>query len=162
MYCHGTPGDGSRTVYADMIRSCFHFTEESKLDVFGIYDFDDSDVRWGTDSGKHRSLTGLGGGAEPEMDDWGFGAIFGSNLGKSLPYQLFVMQKDTASFYRKGEKHPRTQRNLAGFNIVPQLDDKWSLQFEGMGQVGSNGRDDTLCGWSTYSGINWKAPRSRP
>jgi len=157
VFVDGTPGDGSRTVYADMVRSCLHFTEDSKLDLFTIYDFDDSDVRWGTDRGKHRSLSGLGGGAEPEMDDWGFGAVWGSNLGKALPYQVFAMQKNTDRFYRNDVKHPRTQRELLGTKLVPRLDEEWSLQLEGMGQVGANGRGDMLSGWSAYSGVNWKS-----
>ncbi len=158
VFVDGTPGDGSRTTYADMVRSTLHFTEVSKLDLFAIYDLDDTrDFRWGTDRGKHRSLSGLGGGAVPEMDDWGFGAIFSSDLGKALPYQLFVMQKNTDRFYRGDVKHPRTQRELLGFKVVPQLDEEWSLQLEGMSQVGANGCGDMLSAWSTYSGINWKS-----
>ena len=160
VFVDGTPGDGSRTTYAEMVRTTLHVTEASKLDLFAIYDFDDSDIRWGTDRGKHRSLSGLGGGAEPEMDDWGFGAIWGSSLGKALPYQLFVMQKNTDRFYRKDEKHPRTQRELFGAKLEPQLDEEWSLQFEGMSQVGANGCGDMLSGWSTYSGVNWKSART--
>ena len=157
VFVDGTPGDGSRTTYGDMARTCLHFTERTKLDLFALYNFDDSDVRWGTDRGKHRSLSGLGGGAEPEMDDWGFGAILGSDLGRNLPYQLFVMQKNTDRFYRGDVKHPRTQRELFGLKLMPQLDEEWSLQFEGMGQVGGNGRGDMLNGWSTYAGVNWKS-----
>ena len=157
VFVDGTPGDGSRTVYADVVRVCLHITEVSKLDLFTIYDFDDSDVRWGTDRGKHRSLSGLGGGAEPEMDDWGFGGVWGSEINKALPYQLFVIQKNTDRFYRGGVKHPRTQRELLGFKVVPQLNEEWSLQLEGMSQVGANGRGDMLCGWSAYSGVNWKS-----
>lgn len=157
VFIDGTPGDGSRTIYADVVRTCLHVTEESTLDLFAIYNFDDSDVRWGTDRGKHRSLTGLGGGAEPEMDDWGFGAVWGSNFGRALPYQIFVMQKNTDRFYRGDVKHQRTQRELMGAKVMPQLDEEWSLQFEGMGQVGANGSGDMLSGWSTYAGANWKS-----
>ena len=157
IFVDGTPGDGSRTVYADMIRTCLHVTETSKLDLFAIYDFDDSDIRWGTDRGKHRSLSGLAGNAEPEMDDWGFGAIWGSEITKALPYQIFAMQKNTDRFYRGDVKHPRTQRELIGAKLMPQLNEEWSLQLEGMGQVGANGCGDMLSGWSAYSGVNWKS-----
>ena len=159
VFVDGTPGDGSRTTYAEMARTTLHVTDESTLDLFALYNFDDSDVRWGTDRGKHRSLSGFGGGAEPEMDDWGFGVIWGSNFGKALPYQLFVMQKNTDRFYRGDAKHPRTQRELFGAKLMPQLDEEWSLQFEGMSQVGANGRSDMLSGWSAYSGVNWKSAR---
>ena len=156
IFVDGTPGDGSRTVYADVARTCLHVTEVSKLDLFMIYDFDDCDVRWGTERGKHRSLTGFGGDAEPEMDDWGFGAVWGSEVEKWLPYQLFAMQKNHDRFYRGDVKHPRSQRELVGFKLVPQLDEEWSLQLEGMSQVGANGRGDMLTGWSAYSGVNWR------
>ena len=87
LFVDGTPGDGSRTVYTDMAAFKLHFTEVSTLDLFALYNFDDSDVRWGTDRSKHLSLSGLGGGAEPDMDDWGVGAIWGSELAPWLPYQ---------------------------------------------------------------------------
>ena len=157
VFVDGTPGDGSRSIYSDMARTTLHFTEISKLDLFALYDFDESDVRWGNDRSKHRSLSGFGGGADPEMDDWGFGAVWGSELSRALPYQLFVMQKNYASFRRGGEKHPRNQRELFGFKVMPQLDEEWSLQFEGMSQVGENGRGDQQTGWSSYAGFNWKS-----
>ena len=157
VFVDGTPGDGSRTVYGDMAAFKLHVTEESTVDLFALYDFDDTDVRWGTDRSKHTSLSGLGGGAEPTMDDWGYGAIWGSNLGKGLPYQVFLMQKNTHEFMRDGVEHPWTQRELVGAKLVPQLDEEWSLQFEGMGQVGCTGDGATLSGWSAYSGINWKS-----
>ena len=157
LFVDGTPGDGSRTVYADMAAFKLHFTEESTLDLFALYNFDDTDVRWGTRRSKHTSLTGLGGGAETDMDDWGFGAIWGSNLAPWLPYQMFVLQKNTHEFLRGGTEHPWTQREVFGAKVVPQLDEEWFLQLEVMGQVGCNGDHDTLCGWSSYEAIGWKS-----
>ena len=156
IFIDGTPGDGSRTVYTDMAAFKLHFTEVSTLDLFALYNFDDCDVRWGTKRSKHLSLSGLGGGAEPEMDDWGVGAIWGSELAPWLPYQLFVLQKNTHEFMRGGVEHPWTQREVLGAKVVPQLDEEWFLQFEAMGQIGRNGDHDTLTGWSTYEAIGWK------
>ena len=157
IFVDGTPGDGSRTVYSDMVRLALKFDEVRRLDLFGLYNFDDNALRWGTERGKHRPLAGLGGGAEPDMDDWGFGAIWSDELAPWLPYQLFVMQKNTLEYKRGEEQHPWTQRELAGAKLTPRIDEEWSLQFEGMGQIGVNGEGDTLHGWSAYSGINWKS-----
>jgi len=157
VFVDGTPGDGSRTVYSDMAAFKWHVDEKSTLDLFALYNFDDNILRWGTDRGKHRSMTGLGGGAEPEMDDWGFGLIWSSELSPVLPYQLFAIQKNTMEFERRGVLHPWTQRELIGTKVVPQLNEEWSLQLEGMGQVGCNGDSDTLSGWSSYAGVNWKS-----
>ena len=158
VFVDGTPGDGSRTTYGDLAGFTLNFTEESKLDLFALYNFDDSDVRWGTDRSKHTRLTNLDPAGEPDMDDWGFGAIWGSNLAEGLPYQMFVMQKNTHAFKdRRLVSHPKTQRELIGAKLMPKLNEEWSLQFEGMGQVGVDGDGATLSGWSTYAGINWKS-----
>ena len=157
IFYDGTPGDGSRTIYSDMAAFKFHVDEVSTVDLFALYNFDDTDVRWGTDRCKHRSLTGLGGGAEPEMDDWGVGVIWGSKMAEWLPYQVFVMQKNTHKFYRGNVEHPWTQREVVGTKLMPQIDEEWSLQLEAMGQVGCNGDHDTLSGWSSYAGVNWKS-----
>lgn len=151
-----SPGDGSRSFYSDMATFTLHLTEESTLDLFALYNFDDNEVRFGTERSKHTSMTGFGGGADLDMDDWGVGAIWRAKLATWLPYQVFVMQKNTHAFLRAGEEHPWTQRELVGTKLMPQIDEEWSLQFEAMGQVGVNGDHETLSGWSSYAGVNWK------
>ena len=155
IFVDGTPGDGSRTVYSDVARATLKFTEDEKLDVFFLHNYDDNPARWGTERGNHRSLSGLGGGAEVEMDDWGWGGIWSGKAAEWLPYQVFAMQKITERFTRGGVKHPYTRRELVGAKVMPQLTDELSLQFEAMGQVGRNGDGDWLSGWSTYAGVNW-------
>lgn len=157
IFVDGTPGDGSRTTYADMATIKLHVAEKSSIDLLALYNFDDNVIRWGTERGNHRSLSGLGGGAEPEMDDWGVGIIWNSEITDYLPYRLFLIQKNTMEFERGGEIRPWTQRELIGGKITPRIDEEWSLQFEAMGQVGCNGDGATLSGWSTYAGINWKS-----
>jgi hypothetical protein len=161
VFVDGTPGDGSRTAYADMATVRFNVSETSALDLFALYDFDDADdFRWGTSRGKHKSLTGLGGGAEPEMDDFGFGAVWSGRLCPALPYQVFAMQKSTRAFTRDGARHPRTRRELVGVRLRPRLDEEWSFDLEGMSQFGRNGADETLSGWSAYAGVEWKSARA--
>ena len=159
LFVDGTPGDGSRTTYADMVRIALKFTETRRLDFFGLYNFDDNALRLGTERGKHRSMTGFGGGAEADMDDWGFGVIYSDKLAKDVPYQLVLAQKNTEEFIRRGVQHPWTQREFFGAKVMPRLDEEWSLQFEAMGQVGRNGEGDTLWGASTYAAVNWKSAR---
>lgn len=154
----GTPGDGSRSLYSDMARFTLNFEDDSKLDFFALYDHDDNHLRWGSGRSDHRSLTGLGAkDAESERDEWGLGTVWSSSLAEMLPYQLFVMHKNTASYRRGDVKSPSTRRELAGIKLTPQLTDEWSLEFDAMGQIGENGSGDTLYGWSGYSGVNWKS-----
>jgi hypothetical protein len=154
----GTPGDGSRSVYSDMARFTLNFDEGSKLDLFALYDHDDNHLRWGSSRSDHRSLTGMGGADDlSERDEWGAGAVWSSEFDENLPYQVFALHKNTAS-YRRGEvKRPSTRRELAGVKLSPQLSEEWSLEFDAMGQIGENGSGETLYGWSGYAGIDWKS-----
>ena len=63
----------------------------------------------------------------------GYGVKVGSELAEWLPYQLFVLQKTTHGFKRKGVEHPWKQREVVGTKLMPQLDEEWSLQLEAMG-----------------------------
>jgi len=146
-------------VYSDMVRMGFQITDESRLDIFALYNFDDNALRWGTERGKHRSMCGLG-GAEVDMDDWGYGAVWSSKMAPWLDYQLFALQKNTEEYIRKGSQRPWTRREVFGAKAVPHLNEEWSLQIEGMGQVGKNGEGAALSGWSSYAGINWKSTRN--
>ena len=155
VFVDGTPGDGSGALYANMVNLAFHFTEESKLDLFALYNADQEELRWGTKRSRHSGKTGFG-RAHPEMDDWGFGAVWNSNI-DFVDYQLFAMQKDTASFHDySGRKHPKRQVNMVGTRIVPQWTEELSTPFEAMGQVGKNGDGDTLYGYLAYGGVDWK------
>ena len=112
-------------------------------------------MRWGTKRSRHCAKTGYG-PYHPEMDDWGFGAVWNSRF-EAADWQLFAMQKDTASVHdRSGRKHPRRQVNLVGTRFVPRWSDELSTPLEAMGQVGRNGDGDTLWGYLAYAGIDWK------
>ena len=153
----GTPGDGSRTCYTDMAAFTLHFTEDSKLDLFALYDVDDCDVRWGTERSRHTHLAGLGRGGD--RDDWGYGAIWSSKLSDNLPYQIFAMEKGSTTFWVDDVRYPWTRRALLGARIDPRLDEEWSLQLEAMGQCGRDGDGHTLCGGFGYAAVKWKSAR---
>ena len=161
LFDDGTPGDYSRTFYSDMVRGTYHVDDVSTLDFFGAYDKDDNLLRiWGIDEETRRAQTGFGGSAERGMDDWGFGVIWGSELAKGLPYQVFVLQQNRLDYERGGTIRPWTQRELVGTKVVPQINDEWSVQLEAAGEVGCNGRGSTLSGWYGYSGLNWRSSRT--
>ena len=155
IFVDGTTGDGSRSTYADMVRFALHFDEDTRLDVFALLNKDREYMRLGTRRSYYGTqLTGFGGN-ETEMDDWGYGAIFSSKV-DFLDYQLFGIQKNTASFHRKGVKHPRRQVNLFGTKLVPHWTPNFSTPLEAMVQVGENGADQELCAWAGYAGFAWK------
>jgi len=159
VFVDGTPGDGSRTTYGDIVQLGFQFTKEERLDLFFLHNCDRNNIRWGTDRSDIRSMTGYGGDSDRGMDDWGAGAIWSGKAMQWLDYQAFAMDKTTQGFHRDGISHPWTSRAMAGFKLVPHLNEEWSVPLEAMGQAGKNGDGDFLSGWSTYSGVHWKSVR---
>ena len=165
IFVDGTAGDGSRTTFADMVRLAIHVDEDSWLDLFGMINKDREYMRLGTKrSQRGTQLTGFGGN-DTEMDDWGFGAVWNSKFtafadasARGLPvnYQLFFIQKDTASFHRRGVKHPRRQVNLIGAKLVPHWTENLTTPLEAMVQVGENGENKDLTAWAGYAGVEWK------
>jgi len=161
IFVDGTPGDGSRTTYGDIVQLGFQVTDEERLDLFFLHNCDRNNIRWGTERSDVTSMTGFGGDTDRDMDDWGGGAIWsGKAYQKALDYQLFAMNKTTEGFYRNNVYHQWTSRALVGFKLVPHLNAEWSVPLEAMGQAGKNGDGDFLSGWSTYVGVNWKSARS--
>jgi len=161
VFVDGTPGDGSRTAYGDIVQLGFQVTEEERLDFFFLHNCDRNTIRWGTDRSDTWSLTGYGGDTDRIMDDWGAGAIWsGKVYQKSVDYQIFLMDKTTQGFHRDGVSHPWTSRAMAGFKLVPHLNEEWSVPLEAMGQAGKNGDGDFLSGWSTYTGVKWQSVRT--
>ena len=144
IFVDGTSGDGSRTLYADMATVTWHVDEDTTFDVFALYNKDREYMRLGTRRSHFGTQLSGFGGSDTEMDDWGWGAVWGSKVRDSggvnvLDYQLIGMQKNTASFHRRGVKHPRRQVNMVGAKVVPHWTANLSTPLELYGQVGENG-----------------------
>ena len=147
VFMDGTPGDGSRTVYTDMAALKFKVDDVSTLDLFGLYNLDSAhDFRWGDDQ---RRLTGLSaryGDGSGEQDDWGYGAIWGSEFNKNLKYQVFFAGKQTCH-----QHYAKDHTELVGVKLMPQWSETLSSSFEAMSEL-----DDE---YSAYADIKWKSTR---
>lgn len=145
VFVDGTPGDGSRTQYADMANVRFNFEDESTLDFFGLYNFDSADdFRWGDDDHRFSSLTARAPNGRGNQDDWGSGVIWGSKLMDNLRYQVFAVEK--------GMRHQeKSHTELLGARLLPQFSETLSGKFEGMSQL--NGE------WSGFAEVGWKSSR---
>jgi len=168
IFVDGTPGDGSRTTYGDIVQLHFNLEKTSFLDLFALHNNDRNYLRLGTERSDVFSMSGLGGNTDRLMDDWGAGVIYSNFNGyrtnkdsKDVPvsYQVFLIHKSTEGFHRDNISHPWTLRETLGFKLVPHLNAEWSVPLEAMGQFGTNADSDFLSGWSTYTGVDWKSAR---
>ncbi|MBP5285055.1 MAG: hypothetical protein ILO34_02960 [Kiritimatiellae bacterium] len=137
VFVDGTPGDGSRTVYSDVVRFGFAFDEEDRLDVFALHNDDFGGIRWGT-RGSRRHISSRYAASDVDYDEWGGGAVWSAKA-FGLDYKIFAASKKT-------EHDGDTE--VAGLKLLPKFTEELSGDFEAMAE------DDGE--WSAYAAVNWK------
>ena len=151
----GTPTDGSRDFYSDMLRTRLHFGETRYLDVFALYDSGHSDIRWGTSGSRGRSLNCINMSDSNDLDEWGGGLIYSQSAFEcALPFKAYAIFKRSESCIIESPSprvRPAKEITTLGLWMEPQLMDTYSIEFECAKQFGrivtSNHRAG---GWMTY------------
>lgn len=136
----GTPFDGSRSCYADMARFTFNFEEKSKLDVFALYNNGRNQLSWGNRNSRSRPLTALHPRSTPERDQWGGGLVWSDSLsGGTFPYKLYAIHKHDESCYAPPgrTRTPEKQITTVGINVLPELNEYVSFEFDVAKQFGT-------------------------
>ncbi len=144
----GAPYVGSRSCYADMARFTLHPTDDSKLDMFALYDNGRNVLRWGNHNSDNRPMNAIHPGDSCGMDEWGGGAVWASDLfEKRLPYQLYAVHKHTESYWSpKGVRMSEKQITTLGARVQPQITESLSLDLEGAKQFGSKSNGSKQAG----------------
>lgn len=110
----GTPTDGSRSFYSDMVRTTLHFDDAKRLDVFGLYDSGFCDIRWGTPESRGRSLNCLNMTDSNDLDEWGAGLVYSQEaFGGALPFKLYSVFKRTTG-------HTKTSASAGKARVSPK------------------------------------------
>ena len=137
----GTPTDGSRSFYSDMVRTTLHFDETKHLDVFALYDSGRNDIRWGTSGSRGRSLNCINMTDSNDLDEWGGGLVYSQTaLEGHLPFKLYSIFKRTEA-HTKGSGaneirvSPKEVTTL-GVLLQPQFTENWGMEVEAAKQVG--------------------------
>ena len=136
----GTPTDGSRSFYSDMVRARLHFDEAKALDVFALYDFGRNDVSWGTSRSRGRNLNCINMTDSNDLDEWGGGLIYSQTaLNGDLPFKLYTMFKRAEAHTTQSpavRRCPAKEVTLLGFWAEPRFAEAWRLELEGGRQFG--------------------------
>ena len=162
VFMDGTPGDGGRSIYFDMIRLTTHLTDKTSID-------------WGLIWNHYRNVLAIG---NPN-DDWDLtmygagGPLYGHRFSKLdekgafvyadvreidwLPMEFYWIWKDETRSFRYSAadgtrtRYPGRTFNTIGTRLLPKLGEVFSGEFEGALQVG----DDVLAGM-VYGGASAK------
>lgn len=137
----GTPLDGSRSFFADMVRSRFYFDETSTLDAFALYCNGQNNLRWGSPQSKNRALNPLNMADTNEMDEWGGGLVYSGIFGDDdLAFKAYSVFKRSEAYTTK---IPNFERRMSpkeittlGVLLNPKFNDYWSMEIEGAKQFG--------------------------
>lgn len=135
----GTPVDGSRTIFADMIRLRFHLDEIRKLDAFFIYNNGRNNLRWGNRQSRGRSMNPINMTDDNQMDEWGGGLVYSdAAFDRHLPFEVYTVFKRNEEYTATvlGEKKPAKELTTVGALLKPQFNDNWGMVLEGAKQFG--------------------------
>lgn len=158
----GTPYDGSRSCYADMVKFAFHTSEDSKIDVFALYDNSRNDIRWGTHQSRARPLTAYNPRDSADMDEWGGGIIWNDKLlDGSLPYQIYAIHKHCESYTQYNGNHvPDKQITTVGTHLMPEVTENLSFDFDAAQQFGTRSNGTQAGGCMGYAAIDFHKEKS--
>jgi hypothetical protein len=140
LLAEGTPTDGSRSFYTDMLRATLHFDEVRKLDLFALYCNGRNNLRWGNRQSRGRTLNCINLADSNDLDEWGGGAILSdAAFDGHLPFKLY-------SIFKRSEAHrigtavpkdlPAKEVTTLGFLLTPEFDEHWSMEIEAAKQFG--------------------------
>ena len=157
----GTPFDGSRSFFSDMVRSTLHFDETRKLDVFALYCNGRNDLRWGNRQSDGRSLNPVCMSDSPDLDEWGGGAVYSeSAFGGAMPFKLYSIFKRSESHTSRSpveRRVPAKEVTTIGVFAEPRFDDHWGMEIEAAKQFGRILDGNRQAGgWMGHGGINYR------
>lgn len=157
----GTPTDGSRSFYSDMVWTKLHFTETRTLDLFALFDSGHSDIRWGTKKSRGRSLNCINMSDSKDLDEWGGGVIFSDALCDGhLPFKLYSIFKRSEAYVTKSpveRKMPAKEVTTLGVFATPEFTDNWGMELEAAKQFGRTLNGNRQAGgWMTHLELKYR------
>lgn len=152
----GSAGDGSRSTYFDAVRTSYHVSEKSTLDVFGIYQRPEDDWTLGNEA---YDLTSLTGGENNDLTESAVGLYLTLAEKKEFPVELYYIWKDESRYYNKGDRSKRVPGrdfSTAGTRLTPELNERFTAEFEGATQFGETDDGRDILGFLGYAGLLYK------
>ena len=156
----GTPLDGSRSFFSDMVRAKLYFSETRTLDVFALYDNGRNDLSWGDRKSRGRPLNPINMTDSADLDEWGGGLVFSDALfDGGVPFKAYsIFKRSEAYVTRKPveRKMPAKEITTLGVLVEPRFNDNWGMELDGAKQFGrilSGNRQ--AGGYMGHVGINY-------
>lgn len=148
----GTPKDGSRTIYFDAVKAAVKLSEQTSVDLLGIYN--QSDAHLLIDD-QDRDITGYDSGYNDNVES-GLGAYLRTRAMENAPAEVYYLwKKESRWFDAAGERIPGRDLHTLGMRLLPRISESLSAEVEAAVQAGEidDGRDCE--GYMGYAGLSW-------
>lgn len=135
----GTPLDGSRTIFTDMVRARFNFSDVRRLDAFFLYDNGRNNLRWGNRQSRGRAMNPVNMADDNQMDEWGGGLVYSdAAFDRHMPFEVYTIFKRNEEYHATvlGRDMPAKELTTVGAMVKPRFDDNWGMTLEGAKQFG--------------------------
>ena len=136
----GTPLDGSRGFYTDMMRVKLYFGERRSLDMFALYCSGRNDLRWGNGRSEGRAMNPINMSDSNDMDEWGGGFVYsGTTENEDLSFKAYSIFKRSEAYTTSSPVMRRVSAKeitTVGALFRPRFSDRWSMELEGAKQFG--------------------------
>ena len=152
----GSAGDGNRSRYFDAVRTSFHVSEKSTLDVFGIYQRPEDNWTVGNEA---YDLTSLTGGENNDLTESAVGLYLTLAEKKEFPVELYYIWKNESRYYNKGDRSKRVPGrgfSTAGTRLTPELSERFTAEFEGATQFDETDDGRDILAFLGYAGALYK------
>ena len=161
----GTPGDISRSYYFDAVKSEIRMSDESTLDLVGIWQRPEDAWTLGNEDVDLTRYQAREDGNDLTERAWV--AYYSNRERKEFPYELYYVYKDESRWLSSTDARlPERRYHTAGLRVIPRFDEHWSAEAEFAGQYGAvgdsgaNGERDILAwmgyGGTTYTVTEWR------
>ena len=162
----GTPTDGSRSFFSDMVRTTLNFDDVRKLDLFALYDNGRNNLRYGTRQSQGRALNCINMSDSNDLDEWGGGAIFSdAAFDGHLPFKLYSIFKRSESYTTYSpvpRRMPAKEVTTLGIFLTPEFDDNWGMEIESAKQFGRMLDGNRQAGgWMTHLELKYRPDYQR-
>lgn len=153
----GTPTDGSRTIFFDAVRATYAVSDETKVDLVYIHNYDDSN-QWLHPFGHEDERSSLTNGVDER------GAILyvtDKSFEDAQVEYYYIYKEDKRSDHSKHTNGIGVDAEIhtVGAAYSHVLDENWSYRVEGAKQFGnkenSMGKNAELKGWGTNNRIKY-------
>lgn len=153
-----SPGDGSRSSYFDAVKATLHVTDDTSLDVFGLYTDDHDEAAVGPYDRPMATINGT----YTDNEEAGAGLYLSVGELKEFPFELYYVWKNETHSHNVGTREYGRDFHTFGTRLLPKFTDRLSAEVELAVQTGETDDGRDIFGTMGYGGLSYVVAPDSP